>query len=84
VLVANVGAGGALWYNPGNTGVPLYECHSTPKVTAANAWDLCAGVMFPKPFIALPGTKLFFQNDRTYSVASNLAVRVLVDPIQYP
>lgn len=78
------GAGGSMFYNPGNTGAPLYECHSTPKVTAANAWILSGGVMLPRPFIALPGTRVFFQNDRVYSVASNVDVRILVDQLQYP
>jgi len=78
------GAGGAVFYNPGAGGIPIYELHSIQKITPANAWTLNGGVLLPKPFVALPGTQLFFINDRVYSVASAVQLRIFYDPIQYP
>lgn len=78
------GAGGSIFYDPGTGGAILHSGHSIQKITAANAWRFSSGVQLPKPFIALPGTRILFVNDRTYSVASTVNLRVFIDPIQYP
>lgn len=84
VTTAVDGAGGWIGYNPGTTGFPIYELHAAPKVTPANNWNLSGGVVLPKPFLALPGTNLFFNNDRIYSTNCVLDLRIFYDPIIYP
>jgi hypothetical protein len=78
------GAGGSIYYDPGSGGIILHSGLSGPKVTAANAWMFSSGVILPNPFIALPGGRIIFQNDRLYSVASSAVMRIFYDQIQYP
>jgi hypothetical protein len=78
------GAGGSIFYDPGSGGGVLYEAHSIQKITAANAWRMSGGTVFPRPFVALPGTRILYVNDRVYSVASPVNLRVFFDPIAYP
>lgn len=78
------GAGGSIFYDPGPGGAIIYEAHSIQKITAANAWRMSGGIVLPKPFVALPGTRIIFVNDRTYSVASVANLRIFFDPINYP